>query len=118
MHARPFGRRITNRLIVGVLLLHSVATGCGGTVEGRRNAEAVAVPENALIVSPSEDTIAAAEKRDLTPAQKRLVAEWRKAHEHAKVFYAAVARKSKENTEKLVAFRKANGFPLYHWNEQ
>lgn len=68
--------------------------------------------------SAVEPFLAAAEKRDLAPAQKRLVAEWRKAHEHAKVFYAAVARKSKANTEKLVAFRKANGFPLYHWNEQ
>ena len=65
-----------------------------------------------------EPFLAAAEKRDLAPAQKRLVAEWRKAHEHAKVFYAAVARKSKANTEKLVSFRKANGFPLCHWNEQ
>ena len=68
--------------------------------------------------SAVEPFLAAAEKRDLAPAQKRLVAEWRKAHEHAKVFYAAVARKSKANTERLVDFRKANGFPLYHWNEQ
>ena len=66
----------------------------------------------------SEKFLAAAEKRTLTPAQAKLVADWRVAHEHAKVFYRALTDKSKENTEKLIAFRRAHNIPLYHWNEQ
>ena len=66
----------------------------------------------------SEKFLAAAEKRTLTPAQAKLVADWRVAHEHAKVFYRALTDRSKENTEKLIAFRRAHNIPLYHWNEQ
>ena len=29
-----------------------------------------------------------------------------------------LTNRTKENTEKLIAFRRANGFPLYTWSEQ
>lgn len=65
-----------------------------------------------------EPFLAAAEKRDLSDSQRRLVAEWRRAHDHAKIYFETLVHKTKENTERLIAFRKANGFPLYSWPEQ
>ena len=65
-----------------------------------------------------EPFLAEAEKRDLSDSQRRLVAEWRRAHDHAKIYFETLVHKTKENTERLIAFRKANGFPLYSWQEQ
>ena len=65
-----------------------------------------------------EPFLAAAERRDLSESQRRLVAEWRRAHDHAKIYFETLVHKTKENTERLIAFRKANGFPLYSWQEQ
>ena len=66
----------------------------------------------------AERFVAAAEAKDLPPPQRELVKRLRVAHEHAKVFFDAVAHKSKANTEKLIAFRKRHGYPLYRWSEQ
>lgn len=66
----------------------------------------------------TEPFIESAEGRKLSASQRRLVAEWRRAHEHAKIFYDTLTDKSRANTERLVEFRRANGFPLYNWNEQ
>ena len=65
-----------------------------------------------------EPYVAAVEAKAKTDSEKRLAKELRRAHEHAKVFYTVLTHKTKENTEKLIAFRKANGFPLYTWSEQ
>ena len=65
-----------------------------------------------------EPYVAAVEAKAKTESEKRLAKELRRAHEHAKVFYTVLTHKTKENTEKLIAFRKANGFPLYTWSEQ
>lgn len=60
----------------------------------------------------------AAKTRNLAPVHRELVDRLCVAHEHARLFYTAVADLSKENTRKLVDFRKAHGFPLYPWYEQ
>ncbi|HNX05065.1 MAG TPA: DUF4838 domain-containing protein [Opitutales bacterium] len=62
--------------------------------------------------------LAAAEAKPLAAPQKALLENLRIAHEHAKVFFEAVAHKSKANTEKLVAFRRAHDIPVYNWSEQ
>ncbi len=66
----------------------------------------------------AEKHLAAAEAKELFPAARELVGRLRVRHDHAKVFFEAVAHKSKANTEKLVAYRKAHGYPLYTWSEQ
>lgn len=60
----------------------------------------------------------AAKTRNLAPVHRELVDHLCVAHEHAKLFYAAVTDLSKYNTRKLVDFRKTHGFPLYPWHEQ
>ena len=62
--------------------------------------------------------MAAAEAKATSGSQREAVKRLRVAHDHARVFFEAVAHKSKANTEALIAFRKANGFPLYTWSEQ
>ena len=66
----------------------------------------------------AEKHLAAAEAKELFPAARELVGRLRVRHDHAKVFFEAVAHKSKANTEKLVVYRKAHGYPLYTWSEQ
>ena len=66
----------------------------------------------------AERHLAAAEAKDLSPSARELVRKLRVMHDHARVFFEAVAHKSKANTEKLVEFRKAHGYPLYTWAEQ
>ena len=66
----------------------------------------------------AERFVAAAESKPLAKPQKELVRRLRVAHDHARVFFEAVAHKSKANTEALVAYRRAHGYPLYTWQEQ
>ena len=66
----------------------------------------------------AERFVAAAEAKPLAKPQKELVRRLRVAHDHARVFFEAVAHKSKANTEALVAYRRAHGYPLYTWQEQ
>ena len=66
----------------------------------------------------AERFVLAAEAKNLQGPQRELVAVFRIAHDHAKAFFAAVAHKSRANSEKLVAFRKAHGFPLCTWSEK
>ena len=66
----------------------------------------------------AEKFVAAAEAKATSGSQREAVKRLRVAHDHARVFFEAVAHKSKANTEALIAFRKANGFPLYTWSEQ
>lgn len=66
----------------------------------------------------AERFVAAAESRELAAPQRELVKKLRVAHDHAKVYFEAVAHKSKANTEALVAYRRAHGYPLYTWQEQ
>ena len=66
----------------------------------------------------AEKFLEAAEERPLTKSRKDVLRRLRVAHEHAKVYFEAVAHKSRANTEKLVEFRKAHGYPLYTWQEQ
>ena len=66
----------------------------------------------------AERHIAAAEARELSPSGRKLVEMLRVRHDHARVFFEAVAHKSKANTEKLIAYRRAHGYPLYTWQEQ
>ena len=68
--------------------------------------------------SAAERFVAAAESRDLAEPQLALVRKLRIAHDHAKVYFEAVAHKSKANTEALVAYCRAHGYPLYTWQEQ
>ena len=65
-----------------------------------------------------EPYVAAVEAKAKTDSEKRLAKELRRAHDHAKIFFETLTNKTKANTEKLIAFRKANGFPLYTWAEQ
>ena len=62
--------------------------------------------------------LSAAESRELDAPQRELVKRLRVAHDHAKVFFEAVAHKSKANTEALIAYRRKHGYPLYTWQEQ
>ena len=66
----------------------------------------------------AERHLAAAESRPLAAPQRELVRRLRVAHDHARLFFEAVAHKSKANTEALVAYRRAHGYPLYTWQEQ
>jgi hypothetical protein len=66
----------------------------------------------------AEKFIIAAEAKTLGAPQKELVRRLRVAHDHSKLFFNAVAFKSKANTEKLVAYRRAHGYTLYNWCEQ
>ena len=66
----------------------------------------------------AEKFIIAAEAKTLGAPQKELVRRLRVAHDHSKLFFNAVAFKSKSNTEKLVAYRRAHGYTLYNWCEQ
>jgi hypothetical protein len=66
----------------------------------------------------AECFVEAAEAKNLNAPQRELVKRLRMAHEHSKVYFEAVAHKSKANTEALVAFRIKHGYPLYTWQEQ
>ena len=66
----------------------------------------------------AEKFLKAAEAQELSPSRRELVRRLRVRHDHAKIFFEAVAHKSKANTEALVAYRKAHGYPLYTWSEQ
>ena len=66
----------------------------------------------------AEKFLKAAEAKELSPSRRELVRRLRVRHDHAKIFFEAVAHKSKANTEALVAYRKAHGYPLYTWSEQ
>ena len=66
----------------------------------------------------TEPYVAAVEAKATTESEKRLAKELRRAHDHAKIFFETLTNKTKANTEKLIAFRKANGLPLYTWAEQ
>ena len=66
----------------------------------------------------AERFVKAAESRELTPVRRELARRLRVRHDHARLFFEAVANKSRANTEALIAYRKAHGFPLYHWYEQ
>ena len=66
----------------------------------------------------AEKYVAAAESKELSPAARELVRKLRVRHDHARVFFNAVAYKSKANAEKLVAYRKAHGYPLSTWAER
>lgn len=66
----------------------------------------------------AERFVKAAESKELPPARRELVHRLRVRHDHAKLFFEAVAHKSKANTEALVAYRKEHGYPLYTWSEQ
>ena len=66
----------------------------------------------------AERFVAAAEACPTEGPQRSLVKDLRVAHDHARLFFEAVAHKSKANTEALVAYCKAHGYPLYTWSEQ
>jgi cell division septation protein DedD len=66
----------------------------------------------------AEKFLEAAEAKELSPSRCELVRRLRVRHDHAKLFFAAVANKTKANTEALVAYRKKHGYPLYTWSEQ
>ena len=66
----------------------------------------------------AEKFLKSAEAKKLAKPQRELVRRLRVAHDHARVFFEAVAHKSKANTEALVVYRKAHGYPLYTWAEQ
>ena len=66
----------------------------------------------------TEKFVAAAEATKLSPTAREMVKRLRIRHDHSRLLFEAVAHKSKENTEKLVAFRQKHGFPLYPWGEQ
>ena len=65
----------------------------------------------------AERFLSAAEGRTLSAPQRERVARLRVAHEHAKVFYRAIVDKSRENSQALVDFRTANGYPVRNWLE-
>lgn len=69
-------------------------------------------------LAAAEKFLVAAEARPLNDLQAVQLARLRMAHEHAKLQFEAVAHKSKVNTQKLVDFRRAHGYPLYTWAEQ
>ena len=66
----------------------------------------------------AEKFVVAAEAKATTGSQREAVKRLRIAHDHARLFFKAVAHKSKANTEALVAYRTAHGYPLYTWAEQ
>lgn len=66
----------------------------------------------------AEKHVASAEAKKLSPSSLKLVEMLRVRHDHSRLFFEAVAHKSKTNTEKLVAFRREHGLPLYPWGEQ
>ena len=66
----------------------------------------------------AEKFLKAAESKELSPVRRELLRRLRERHDHAKLFFEAVAHKSKANTEALVAYRRAHGYPLYTWSEQ
>ncbi|MBO5916576.1 MAG: DUF4838 domain-containing protein, partial [Bacteroidales bacterium] len=66
----------------------------------------------------AEKYLKAAESKNLSASRRELVRRLRIAHDHSKMFFEAVAHKSKDNTEKLIAFRRLHGFPIYNWSEQ
>ena len=66
----------------------------------------------------AEKYVAVAETKNLSPTAQEMVKRLRIRHDHSRLFFEAVAHKSKENTEKLVAFRQKHDFPLYPWGEQ
>ena len=66
----------------------------------------------------TEPYVAAVEAKAKTASEKRLARELRRAHDHAKIFFETLTNRTKANTQKLIDFRRANGFPLYTWAEQ
>ena len=65
----------------------------------------------------AEKHLAAAESRDVPLAQRTLVNRLRIAHDHARLFYRAVANKTQADTQALVEYRRRFGYPLTTWSE-
>lgn len=66
----------------------------------------------------AEKFLKAAESRDLQSPQRELLEQLRIAHDHSRLFAAAILSKTREATEALVAYRKEHGYPIYSWAEQ
>ena len=65
----------------------------------------------------AERHLVAAESRDLPRVQRDLVRRLRIAHDHARLFFQAVANKSEAATMELVDYRRKFGYPLTSWSE-
>lgn len=65
----------------------------------------------------AETFLRAAEARNLSPSQRELVRRLRDRHEHAVLYCRALIDRSRENSAKLAAFRKAHGMPRDYWFE-